>query len=222
MKIKTLAIAAATLAVGAISSQAQVYSQNIVGYVNSAAPSGEYNFWCNPLTTGNDVLTNIFHNVPGGTTLQIWNGNGYNSYTFNATGGHWKNGAAIVDNTNLPPGVGYFIEAPSPWTNTFTGQIAVNSGSSITNSLTGAITPVGSVVPFGDVVTNGATINLQVAGGSTLQKWSVSGQTFTAFTFNGTGHNWKIGSLVTNPPMAVGEGFFIQASSATNWVQTSP
>jgi hypothetical protein len=41
MKSKTLLIAAAALVAGVITSEAQVYSANIVGYVNVTLPAGQ-------------------------------------------------------------------------------------------------------------------------------------------------------------------------------------
>jgi hypothetical protein len=56
MRTKTLLIAAATLAVGAASSMAQVtYSQNVVGYVNMTINAGKYEVVANTLINGSDV-----------------------------------------------------------------------------------------------------------------------------------------------------------------------
>ena len=64
MRTKTTLVAAAILAAGIASSMAQanVYSLNVVGYVNvTVQGGGAYNLIANPLnnTTGN-TLTNIF------------------------------------------------------------------------------------------------------------------------------------------------------------------
>jgi hypothetical protein len=102
MKIKTLAIAAATLAVGAISSQAQVYSQNIVGYINQAVPANHYQIVGTQLITGSDALqtngdlsseygngciSSAIGNPIGGTNTQLlaWSGTSYVTlYYYNA------------------------------------------------------------------------------------------------------------------------------------------
>jgi hypothetical protein len=224
MKIKSLAIAAATLAVGAISSQAQVYSQNTVGYVNVAYPAGQYIMSANPLSTGNDVLTNVLHGVPGASSLSYWTGSGWTTYTFSALGGgHWKSGANVVDNTNLPPGVGFFLIASSAFTNTYSGTVVTLNGGSSTNALKSSFNPVGALTPFSDVVTNPATFNLVVAGASSFEKWDVGSQHFQpVFTYSALSHTWKQGSTVTNPVIGVAEGFFISPSSVTNWVQSLP
>jgi len=221
MKIKTLAIAAATLAVGAITSQAQVYSQNVVGYANVIAPAGQYVLVANPLDSGNNVISNVLQNVPGGSTVNFWNGTGFSLFTYSAAQHHWKQGTTIVDNTLLPPGVGFFLNASSAFTNTFAGTIvATTGGGTATNSLTTSLTPVGSPVPYSDVVTNASTFNLLVSGGTTLQQWNIPGQHFTLFTYSAAQHTWKVGTSATNPIIGVAEGFFITPSAATNWVQT--
>ncbi len=65
---KTLLIAAAALAASLIPSQAQVYSQNIVGYVNTAIPGG------GALT----LVANPIQTVVGGVT----NDGNYGSFRF--------------------------------------------------------------------------------------------------------------------------------------------
>jgi hypothetical protein len=221
MRTKTLFLAAALVAAGIASSQAQnVYSQNVVGYVNVPLPAGEFVFLNNPMTTGNDTISNVLQNLPGATIADVWNGSGFTLITYNGASHHWKQGATIVDNTPLPVGTAFFIQSPSATTNvTFVGSVVPNYGASISNALTTLITPIGSLVPYADVITNPASFNLGVGGGSTLQQWSVANQKFTLFTYNGAGHTWKIGAGVTNPVIAAAEGFFITPSYATNWVE---
>jgi len=52
---KTLLIAAAALAAGVISSQAQVYSQNVVGYVNQVVPANSFQTVAGQLINGSDA-----------------------------------------------------------------------------------------------------------------------------------------------------------------------
>jgi len=186
------------------------------------APAGEYVLINNPLTTGDDVISNVLQNVPGATTANVWNGTGFSLFTYSAAQKHWKQGATVVDNTALPPGAGFFLNAPSAFTNTFVGSVVALTGGTATNVLSTSITPVGSLIPYADTVTNGSTINLQVGGGSTLQQWNIAAQKFNLFTYSAAQHTWKIGSTATNPVINVAEGFFIAPSSATNWVETLP
>src|ERR1035437_9506831 len=83
---KTLLMAAAALAAGIITSQAQpVYSQNIVGYVNTTLPVG-YSLITVPLNaaaSGNTVpATNVLNALQSSDAVIIWNGSGYSKYAY--------------------------------------------------------------------------------------------------------------------------------------------
>jgi len=100
MRTKTLLIAAAALAMGIISSEAQVYSQNVVGYYNLTLTPGASAFIANQLQTVNtagaylpqystnninDVLSaGLFSdgNTVTNSVLYFWNGGGYTTYTY--------------------------------------------------------------------------------------------------------------------------------------------
>ncbi len=100
---KTLLIAAAALAAGVISSQAQVYSQNVVGYINQTIPAGGYQIVGNQLINGSDAnatngdinatLINGLVSSPAANATQdpslstnsvlyAWNGAGYALYYY--------------------------------------------------------------------------------------------------------------------------------------------
>jgi len=88
---KTLLIAAAALAASVISSQAQVYSQNIVGYVNTPLPgANKLTFINNPLTEVNGSVTNeagaVLSSLVGGEVVYVWNGTGFYQYVFGGVG----------------------------------------------------------------------------------------------------------------------------------------
>src|SRR6185369_17551314 len=79
MRTKLLA-AAAILAAGIASSMAQsnVYSLNVVGYVNRTfVGGGLFSLTANPLNTTNNTLGGVFGlpgtGVPNGTQVQAWN-----------------------------------------------------------------------------------------------------------------------------------------------------
>ena len=71
---KTLLIAAAALVAGIVSSQAQVYSANIVGYVNQVMTNGVLQLVCNPLDNGTNTANDVFANLPNTSSIQLWNG----------------------------------------------------------------------------------------------------------------------------------------------------
>src|SRR4051812_21647293 len=114
MRTKTAVLTAALVAAGAISSIAQnVYSVNVVGYVNVPVVANRFYMLENPLdksNSGGNVITNVL--VGGVDDNQI----GANVYTFSAghfndpetylgTGVGWYPGTAA-----LPPGAGFFFQ----------------------------------------------------------------------------------------------------------------
>jgi hypothetical protein len=218
MKTKTLLIAAAALAAGVISSQAQVYSQNIVGYVNVVIPgAAATSLIATPLDDGNaNQLTNVVGGLPPGSTVTTWSGTAFNTPILNQAG-VWQG------NASLPPGTGYFVKngkASSPnYTNTFVGNVvALSGGGTTTNALVAGYNLVGSQLPYGGDLTTNVSFNTPTAKGNILTSW------------NGTGYNSPVnyapalGGWQGSFPISAGQGFFlfINGSSPTNWVQTLP
>ena len=71
---KTLLIAAAALAAGVVTSQAQVYSANVVGYVNAVIPANQLTLVANPLDDGTNTVTSLGASLPNKSSIQVWNG----------------------------------------------------------------------------------------------------------------------------------------------------
>lgn len=216
MKTKTLLIAAAALAAGVMSSQAQVYSQNIVGYANVVLVNG-YNLVANPLDDGNgNQLTNVIAsaNLANKSQVITWNGSSYNT----AIG---KSSVGWSASVPLNPGSGFFIKnSGTTTTNTFVGSVVVSSGASITNSIVPGYNLVGSPIPYAGDVTTDTNINLGsiLANKSQLLSFNSSSQAYnTAVGKSSVG--WA-----SSFPVTVGQGFFVKSAStsATNWVQTAP
>ena len=135
MKIKILAIAAATLAVGAITSEGQVYSLNIVGYVNSSIPTNGFALIANQLDVGdgtngiNQVLANANlvsdgigvnnttvylwqQSVQGFLALQYYNAADANSWWSGTQAGFYDFGGNYT-NPPVPPGSVIFMQNPN-------------------------------------------------------------------------------------------------------------
>jgi len=227
MKTKTLAIAAAALSLCALTATAQsnVYSLNIVGYVNTTIfPSptpGQLGFTlvANPLDNGaGNLASNL---VPANLPVQS------RVYTYDPTSGYGfvfkKSTGAWSGNPAIPPGTGFFIAHSNniAYTNTFVGNVAGSVPGSLTNNLTFGTTLfnlVGSLYPIGGGVTNTGsnTINLPA---------SLPTQTriYTYDTTNGYGFIFKKSTGAWNAPLAVnvGQGFFINNPSNTpvTWIQ---
>ena len=221
MKTKTLLIAAAALAATVISSEAQVYSQNVVGYVNVVVPqSPGWACVANPFDVdGVNNITNVLASAPKGATIQLWTASGFSVVvTRNAFSGAWSPSAAT---TFIPPGVGFMIKGATAFTNTFVGSVVAPAPG--TNSLplsSSVLQLVGSPIPFaggltgvGDNGTNALNLGDALPKGSQIQTWN-NGFALAA-TKNAFSGVWS-----ANPTISVGQGFFVKPGSATNWVQT--
>ena len=216
MNTKSLLIAAATLAVGAISSQAQVYSQNIVGYVNVPLTTG-YNLIANPLDDGSgNQLTNVMAsaNLANKSSVQTWAGTFYNTAITKGASG-WGG------NTQLAPGTGFFVKnVGTLTTNTFSGSLPT-SGSVVTNTINVGYNLVSSIVPLAGDLTTDTNLNFSsaaLANKSSLQSWNSGSQVYnTAVTKGASG--WGAPFNVN-----VGQGFFVKSVSTgpTNWTQIVP
>src|ERR1035438_8504309 len=135
---KTLLIAAAALASSVISSQAQVYSQNIVGYVNVPESTGVINLEAPPLdldgTGTNNTIATVYPNPAIGDAVYAFSGAGYDTLTYktlnigtrlnptNVTTWFDANGNQ-AQSYPLWPGRGIFYLPNANETNTFVGQV---------------------------------------------------------------------------------------------------
>lgn len=227
MRTKILLAAAAALALGVTASNAQVYSANVVGYANVViAGNGAYTLVANPFDDGNgNQLTNLFANMPNGSQVLTYDPiGGYNTFQKGGTAHAW------LSNTNLPPGVGFFVRngnvgtgAPAV-TNTFVGSVIANTGNSVTNQLPVGYSLQGSPIPYaGNLAINGQTggdtnMNFGAAlgnGSQILTYDSVAG--YSTAQKGGTAHVW-----LSTATAGVGQGFFIYNKNgpATNVVET--
>ena len=228
MRTKILLAAAAALALGISASNAQVYSANVVGYANVVlAGNGAYTLVANPFDDGNgNQLTNILNSaLPNGSQVLTWDPiTTYTTYQKGGTAHAW------LTQTNLPPGVGFFVRngnigsgAPSV-TNTFVGSVIVNTGNSVTNQVALGYTLQASPIPYaGNVAINGQTggdtnmnFGAVVGNGSQILTWDPV-TTYTTAQKGGTAHVW-----LSTATVGVGQGFFIYNKNgpATNVVET--
>ena len=245
---KTLLIAAAALAASVISSQAQVYSQNIVGYVNQPMLAGYINF-ANPLDAAdasgiNNAITNIIPIFSGnydGDIINIWTGNSYAQFTIDSS---WPTGIGNASDTAaaptpvLNPGVAILIQNTAKvLTNTFVGTVHVDgAGASTnlvgvtTNHLAAGFSFLASKVPVGGGISSvlglpangsldGSIINVPIIG--------VDGNVH-GFTQTTIDSSWPTGfgnasdtAQAPEPIIPVGTGFLLQnTATVEDWVQS--
>jgi hypothetical protein len=209
-------LCAAALAAGAVSSMAQnVYSLNVVGYVNKSFSSGNYVLVGNPLNGTNNNLSTIIPSPPNFTVINRWNASIQDldpvQPTFFTSTGKWNSDPV------LNPGEGFFVIAGANFTNTFVGNVPQGS---LTNPVPiiggGNYVAVAPNVPIGGGISN--ILSGYVPGNfDVVNTWNVGIQDLdpnqpTYFTSTG---KWN-----SDVNLAVGDGFFlIRAGAATKWVQ---
>lgn len=213
MRTKTLLLTAALAAAGALSSMAQsnVYSLNIVGYVNLAVQgsgSGKFTMIANPLNAPTNNIGNLIPTAPDFTAVYLWTGSGFNIATFSF--GNWDH-----PEYTLAPGQGAFINTSSPFTNTFVGNVLTGN---LTNSFGAGYSIVSSQVPQADTADNlGLTASLN--NFDTVYKWNVANQGYDIYTYSFGG--WAGPNNGTTPPtINIAESVFLNTGSAGNWVRT--
>jgi hypothetical protein len=219
---KTLLIAAAALAAGVISSQAQtVYSQNIVGYYNITIPANKLALMAIQLNDGNGsyaINTQLTNGVPNGSSLLVWNtGLGkFDTYNF-YTGYGWYDQSYNLTTNGLPAGLSAYLEngdTVNPATITIVGTVP-------TNSIT-VINPGSGFYSMGSPIATNVTSTLAgfpAQNGDSYLHWSVALQTYDASYNFYTGYGWYDQSYnLAYPTPNVGEGFLYQNSGvSTNW-----
>jgi hypothetical protein len=225
MRTKILLTAAAALVAGLVSSNAQVYSANVVGYCNVVLPAGpSYTLLASPFDDGNGNLGTNFldpnNTLPNKTAILTWNGLTFNSLT--KAGGAWPAAAAT---TTIPPGSGFFVSLPAtqttPVTNTFVGSVIVPSAGSITNTIVPGYSLLGSPIPYaGDLISSTNLGTPTIGSLLTVNKSAIL--TWNGLTFNSAtlaGGSWG----AQTAPINVGSGFFIlnKNTVASNWVQNA-
>jgi hypothetical protein len=209
--------AAAALAAGLATSMAQsnVYSVNVVGYVNKVLVGGnKYTAVANPLNTTNNTLGSLFGGVgtglPSGSQVLKWSPGSANFAVYSKVpfGNGWSPTNGVT--ATLNPGEGCLIKiVGSDYTNTFVGEVLQGS---LTNSLLAGYQLIGNMVPDSGPVTN---LSLALPSGSTLLKWNSLGQNWSVFNKVPFSSGWT----PSVPSIDVGEGFMVNAASPYNWVR---
>ena len=238
---KTLLIAAAALAAGMLSVQAQsnVYSQNIVGYVNLIIPAGQFAFIGNQLSVGtnglNEVIKSGLVSDPDGninTTVWLWSGAGYtplqywtendavNGSLFANPGqgnGFYTAGGTIVTDKSLAPGRGAFLQNPASTNITVTLVGAVAPAATNIISLPGGYSALCIPGPVSQPlvgVTNAGFVGVSDPDGNNNDViWLWSGSGYTPFQY-WTENDAVNGNLFANPGQ--GDGFYTAGGTITN------
>jgi hypothetical protein len=228
MRTKVLLAVAALSAAGLASSMAQgnVYSLNVVGYVNLTLKPG-YNLIANQFTNStaqiNTVLTNIT-GLPDGATFFGWDG-ALQTFTEPANfvgtppdGPAWYNAdftALVADEAT--PGKAYFLfnSGATDATVTLVGEVPQGTKTQTVPNNYGFLA---DFVPASqEIITNG----FPVADGSTVFTWNAASQSYTE-PLNGIatppdGPAWYNADFTATVPFApaVGQGFIYNTTGGS-------
>jgi len=211
------------MAAGLLASQAQsnVYSANVVGYVNLPLVEG-FNLVANQLdldSTGtNNTIVNVFsNNLPLNAQVYSWNGSTFDISTYA------KNKAGTATNWTLNftinPGQGFWLSIPSGAFGGGTSNVTV-----VGNVLQGTLVnpnlpPAGgfSLLSSMPPVAGGVTSNLMYQPGLNDQVYRWNGGTYDIFTYAknkaGTATNWS----PSEPQINVGQGFWLSSGAGATW-----
>lgn len=195
---------------GLVSSSAQVYSANVVGYVNIQLTNG-FTMVANQLDfdgtgTNNNILTCLGTNLPNALTVEAWNGAGFSSTKWSTGGQKWSSSTALITNS-MQPSVGFFVSSPVQ-----TNFVEVGTVLQGTNTypimpglqIASFRTPVsgGIQTGLGYVPTKNDVVEVWNGGGFSSHKWS--------------GSAWSGGG---EPIINVGQAVFLNAIATNNWTQ---
>jgi hypothetical protein len=222
MRTKTLLLAAAALSAGALAASAQVYSANVVGYVNTVLKPG-FNLIVNPLNASPTNALNTLMPLDGdahdGSFILRWS-NALQDYSADQPG---YTGAGATGtwgpNSIINPGEGFFFfNSGAEITNTFVGDVV--QGASLSMNLGSGFNLIGSIPPIAGTLPTVLT-NLAPADGSFVNKWNTTiqdlgDQAGWTETAPGVGY-WDPATM----QISVGEGvFFFNAGSPIVWTRS--
>jgi hypothetical protein len=242
MRTKTLLLTAALTAAGVAASMAQVYSVNVVGYVNITVPAGKLAILCNPLDDKNgNKLNNLLALADTADGARI--------FRFDADKQTYRNTIqfypsdpgppalpAIWDSFDdhdpaIQPGEGFWIKAPAAHdlNITWVGEVMQGALPPVSIKGGGHLTLVGSQVPqqnyLGDPSQAG-TMNFAAADSDVVYVWDMVNQKYMNSSIwfpadnsdpgNPLPAGWvTFGSTdIRGPQLDVGQGFWVKKAAA--------
>ncbi len=197
-----------------------VYSLNIVGYVNQTIPPG-FSLIANPLSGGTSNGVTEVMVVPDASIVSTFNGISYDTRTLD-TGDWYDSNFNVTSTPTVPPGRGFFFFNPgAAYTNTWVGTVVPGPGATNSLSLPPGFSLVGSVLPVAGANITAAPVSLPAIDASIVSTFN--GIAYTTKTLD-TGDWYDVNFNITTPPSyTVGQGFFFFNPGATaQWKQYLP
>jgi len=217
MRTKALLLTAALGLASVATSMAQVYSQNVVGYINLTLRPG-FNLVANQLNASpNNQLGSVFPNAPADSQIQLFANNNYTSFFHDGSG--WIDFDGNPATATVSPGEGFFFFNPgaTPLTTTLVGEVRIGNG--LTVPVPPGFSLISSIVPQ-DISLTPAN-GFQPVADMQLQKYTGVGPDFYEFFFHdGTG--WiDFDGNPADARLLVGQSGFVfnPTTSNLNWVR---
>jgi hypothetical protein len=213
MRTKSIILTLAVGAASVVSSMAQVYSVNAVGYANITCNPG-FNMIANQFIPASSTLDALIPNPAPSSQVFKFTGTGFNIATFDEFDLVWTYAAPATQanmSFQLGKGVWFYNAGTTPLTITFLGEVP--QGTLTTPTPTG-FNMVASQVPQAGPVD---TLGLTAGPGDQLYKYANPGG-YSVFTYDEFDLQWT----PSVPSLNVGEAVWLsrQAGSPTSWTRT--
>jgi hypothetical protein len=178
-----------------------IHAGTVEGFINLDVPAG-LNLVGIPFITGENRISDIFQNVPFGTEVYKWESDRLKTNTFSEFG--WS----IPDQRILQGEAVFFRNIlDKDVTVTLHGQFYPDRIE--TNQIPSGLSALAAKAPVtGDITSK---LNLLLSPFDNLYLWRTNH--FIVFTFLPNG-KW----FPNEPQLRVGEGFFVNTATGTNWV----
>lgn len=208
MRTKTLLLTAALSAAGVATSMAQVFSVNAVGYVNTTIPAGGFSMISNPLKAADNSINKLFAGVPNGFQVYVFGTNGFQTLTYDDLDGSF---GPAGDTTQLMPGQGVFVKAPTgnPVTITFVGEVMQGN---LVTTLRPGFQIVSSQVPQAGTATD---LKLTGANGDQIYQYDPVAKQYIVSTYDDLDN--KFLNAAGEATFKVGEAFWLKKVAAGTW-----
>jgi len=217
MRTKAL-LCAAALAAGAFTATAQsnVYSLNVVGYVNLTLNSG-FNLVANPLdldgTGTNNTVSGVFStNLPLNSKVYTYNGVGFNQFSYISIKGAPP---AWSPDGKLDPGMAAWVSVPSATTATTVGNVLQGTLTNPNLTAGGGFAFLSSKAPITGAL-QGVLSFTPHQNDKVYRYNGVGYDQFSYISIKGAPVAWS----PSDPVINVGQGFWINlAAPGSTWVQ---
>jgi hypothetical protein len=214
MRTKVL-LGLAALAVGLSTSVAQnVYSLNVVGYINVAVKGGAYTLCANQLNNGTNGINAVLAAPPDSALVLKFKNNNY--VTDVSQGGAWYDySTTLPSTTTLNPGEGFFYNNPGT-TGTITLVGEVPQGSGLTVNLPSGYALVGTYVP--EALELSTTNGFPMVDSTLFLSYDNNANKYVTDVVQGGAWYDYTTTLPATVIPAVGQGYFINNPvAATAW-----